>query len=227
MSGPASIWSICAPVPDSIADPPAGSRLHTVLDAMERDAAKEPVTDWWLRQFARKLADAEQPAGWRPETPDQAAAHELLALQYEAAVRDILAEADGMDYGWQREALSAPVVACVYMTCGGQSGSPGAHEQACQRSAELLGIPSRDIAAHIPKFFEALGRNGLEDARTGGRAAYLKRIIAALDAVRGMLRPHWHLLDHSHERARQAAENAASFDARYQPCAEDIEYARS
>lgn len=176
MSGPASIWSICAPVPDSIAEPQAGTPLYNILEAIERGAAKEPVTDRRIRQIARGLADAEQPAGWRPETPDQAAAHELLARQYEAAARGNLAEVDGMDYGWQREALSSPVVVAMYLDCGGQSGSAGAHEHACQRSAELLGIPSCDIAAHIPKFFEALGRNGLEDTYTGGRSAFLFRV---------------------------------------------------
>lgn len=227
MSRPGSIWSICAPVPDSIAEPPFGTPLCNILEAIERDAAKEPVADRWLRQFGRELADAERPAGWRPETPDQAAAHELLARQYEAAARGNLAEVDGMDHGWQREALSAPTVVYVYLSHGGSSGSPGAHEQACQRTAESLGIPAQDIDGHTRKFFEAVGRNGLEDTYTGGRSAFLIRVSATLGAVRDMLRPHWHLLDHSHERARQIAKEAARFDARYQPCSEDIEGARS
>ncbi len=201
LSGPASIWSVCAPVPDSIADPPAGSPLDTILRAIERDGAKEPMTERRLRQSAREAADACQPAGWRPETPDQAAAHELRALQKEAARRDLLAEANGMDHGWQREALSVLVVAYVYLSRGGSSGSPGAHEQACQRAADRLGIPSRDIDAFIPKFFEALGRNGLEDTYTGGRSAFLIRVSETLRTVRDLLQPHWHLLDYSHARS--------------------------
>lgn len=200
MSRPGSIWGICAPVPDSIADPPAGSPLDAVLSAIERDSAKDPVTERWLRQSARESADARQPAGWRPETPDQAAAHEIRALQNEAAKQDLLAEVDDKDYGWQREALSAPVVAYVYLSRGGSSGRPGAHEKACQQVADRLGIPSRDIDAFIPKFFEALGRNGLEDTYTGGRSAFLVRACETLKTVRDLLQPHWHLLDHSHAR---------------------------
>lgn len=225
MSGPSSLRDLCATAPLAIRQPRAGTRLHAICEK----ADKEP---WWPEDFeglvemARKIVDRlPRPVDLPPYYREAAYVRDvdgctadLLRLR-----KDQLADRESPD---RYEGFAMFFTVYVFLVCGGRFGEDD-HTEAHEHAAEYLGVTPRDVAGAVATYTAAACQLMLDDAhlKLGGQPAEL--LSAALRVMADMFVRYHNLLDHSHADARRAAEEAAEFDRRYQPCVEDIEYARS
>jgi len=224
MSGPASLRGLCATAPLAIRRPAPGTPLFAVCEA--NDAASWPKDLDGFMDAARQAIDSRPR---RTDLPPLAAelSHGVEVLRYANAMMDLrLCQHAQLDSPDRHEGFAVFFTIYVFLICGGRFGDDD-HTKACARAAEYLGVAPSDVAGAVTAYTAATCQLMHDDAyfRCGDQPAEL--FSACLRVASDMFVERYNLLDHSHGHARLAAEEAADFDARYQPCVEDIEYARS
>lgn len=224
MSGPASLRDLCAIAPRAIRRPTPGTPLHAICEAAY--AGPWPKGLDGFMDAAREIVDRLPRRTGLPPLESELA-YAIDVLRCANWLMDLRqrhhAERDSPD---RYEGFAVFFTVYVFLICGGRFGEDD-HTEACERAAEYLGVAASDVAGAVRTYTAATCQLMHDDAyfRLGGHPALL--FSACLRAASDLFVEHYNLLDHSHANAREAAKEQAVHDARYQPCVEDIEYARS
>ena len=219
----ASLRGLCATAPLAIRRPAPGTPLHAVCEAS--CAEPWPKDPDGFMNAARQIVDRQPRRTGLPPLESELA-YAIDVVRYANLMMDLRlwhhAQRDSPD---RHEGFAVFFTVYMFHLCGGRFG-PGDHTAACEQAAEYLGVTASDVAGAVSTYTAATCQLAHDDAygRWGQRPA--EQYSACLRVVSDLVVSYWHLLDHSHANARLVAEMDADFDARYQPCVEDIEYAR-
>ena len=224
MSGPASLRGLCATAPLAIRRPAPGTPLHLVCEASYAEPWPKDLDGF--TSAAREIVD-RRPGRTGLSPLSSELAYDIDVVRCANLMMDLRlwhhAQRDSLD---RHEGFAVFFTVYMFHLCGGRFG-PGDHTAAHERAAEYLGVGASDVAGAVTTYTAATCQLAHDDAygRWGQQPA--ECYSACLRVMSDLAVSYWHLLDHSHANARLTADIAADHDARYQPCVEDLEYARS